>query len=223
MPTKTKTPTLAERILADGRIAYVPGGISKYENDSAYGIERPVYQVVELRKDVLVRGDGYSPYCDKVTALIIDAGNRAFGSSGAKPVMARNANESNRYDRYTPTGEWCVPVTALSLHWVEGTRFDAARTSRKERVAAIKRYNNAEAVRKEALTIALGEALGLPLDESPWRHSFESRVRGIETRGEHGSVRFSGKALEALCAKLGVSPECLERSSDEEDGDSDEE
>lgn len=199
MTTTTKKTTLADRILADGRLYYIAEGTERYETEiDRYGdTERlPEYIPVEIRDNVHLEDNRKS-----TRALIV---RRADGQepgwrSGVKKVSVKRTRPVGYGVEYVPTGEYGIPVQALSLRWVTGTRYDELYTNRVERSKRTRRAEANSAAQDARLTRKLVECLGAAL-----RTDYAGRQVCDTVIVDGRSVTIKREALDALLVKLGV-------------------
>ena len=199
MTTTTKKTTLADRILADGRLYYIAEGTERYETEiDRYGdTERlPEYIPVEIRDNVHLDGNWKA-----TRALIV---RRADGQepgwrSGVKKVSIRQTRPVGYGVEYVPTGEYGIPVQALSLRWVTGARYDELYTTRVARSKRTWTAEAASAAQDARLTRKLVECLG-----AATRTDYAGRQVCDTVIVDGRSVTIKREALDALLAKLGV-------------------
>ena len=187
------TPKLAA-LLAEGRVAYVPGGLDKYASEQRTKA-CATYRILAVRDAVWHYAGVYGIERDQSPALIVERiadqpGD--YSRDGALEVLTRPdwATGAKGWDK---TGELCIPLKRLGLHFASAAACEAQREKNVACKAELDRAVTARKKREAGLQYQLAAALGVTAD-----HSL------TVSRGE---VTLSGKALEALLAALNIQPE----------------
>jgi hypothetical protein len=195
---QTKVKAVSEgvaKILEAGSVAYVPGGIAKFENGQTFAGDCFALDVIELRREVRVQtANGRAALYKPVDVMVVDAAGQDW-------------RVTRRLSQVKETGEYCIPVRELSLHWTDGDRYDAARVARQESAKASEEYGRRQAARNASIL----RQFAAVLDVKPYDWSIGDgktlRYSGLDTDKAHGGITISFDAFKTLCAKLGIDPD----------------
>lgn len=194
---QTKVKTVSEgvaKILEAGSVAYVPGGIAKFENGQTFSGDCFALDVIELRREVRVQtANGRAALYTPVDVLVVDA-------------TGQDWRVTRRLAQIKETGEYCIPVRELSLHWTDGDRYNAARVARQKVAKASHEYGQRQAARNASIL----RQFAAVLDAKPYDWSIGDgktpRYSGLDI-DKTGGITIALDAFKTLCAKLGIDPD----------------
>jgi len=204
--TTQQVPATVQHILDAGTIAYVPGGFKKFEEGKTRRSDCFTLPVLEFRRDVLVRHKTRSSWVDKVNAIIVDVTDAHFMAKH----RCREVTTVGCFGEFpSATGEYCIPVRDLALHWVDGERFETVKADVERKAQQANEWAVGRIKRHDAILRRFAKELGV----EPTRLYAGGRdlYWGLST--EHGTgdnITISAGAFKTLCEKLGIDLETIE-------------
>jgi hypothetical protein len=204
--TTQQVPATVQHILDAGTIAYVPGGFKKFEEGKTYRSDCFTLPVLEFRRDVLVRHKTRSSWVDKVNAIIVDVTDAHFMAKH----RCREVVTVGCFGEFpSATGEYCVPVRDLALHWVDGERFEAAKAAVDRQTQEANEWAIQRIQRHDAILRRFAKELGLA--GSQFYTGARPHYSGLSTdHGTGDNITISAGAFKTLCEKLGIDLETIE-------------
>ncbi|MFZ9703563.1 MAG: hypothetical protein ACO3B7_05145 [Candidatus Limnocylindrus sp.] len=207
--TTQQVPATVQRILDAGTIAYVPGGFKKFEDRRTYFGDCFTLPVIEFRRDVLVRHKERGNWVDKVNAIIVDVTENASGNWLAKHRCRAVVTVGGFGEAPRKTGEYCVPVRDLALHWVDGDRFETVKAAVRQQDDEQAELSKKRIQRDDAILQRFAKELGV----TPVDHGYGGRLYYSGLSTDHGTgdnITVSFGAFKTLCERLGIDLENLE-------------